>query len=440
MRQLGRRDFLRRGASAVGALALPTIVPSAVRGQEAPSNRLALGLIGCGGRGQWLADAFLRLPGTEIVAVCDVESAAPNVGRTVARNKLLGAYQKAGRQVEVKAFGDYREMLREVPLDAVIVATPDHWHALPTVAALRAGMHVYCEKPLANSIPEGRAICRAAQDSGKVVQVGSHERSTASCRYAAELVRSGKIGQLRRLVVQLPCSDGHHRDARSFRRPTPEAVPDGLDWDAWLGHTPLVPYHPRRCHFWWRFILSYGGGEMTDRGAHVIDIGQLGADKDASGPVSIEAQGVQEPGSLYNAFWDYRFTARYADGLEVIGTSEGPRGIRFEGSEGWIFVNIHGGKLEASRPELLQLQLGATDRSLGRSPGHQLDFLQAVRQNRPAIAPAEAGHRTASFCHLVNAAMRLQRPLRWDPRTEKAVDDPAADALLTPLMRAPYQL
>ena len=424
-----RRRFLQTSAA---ALALPAFVPSRSKGAN---ERLTLGVIGCGGRGRWLTDAFLKQPEVQIVAVADVDTARGNLGREPVKAMV------DAKSPGCRAFTDYRDLLQVDGLDAVVIATPDHWHALCAIAAARAGKHTYCEKPLTNSIPEGRAVVDAVEKAGVVFQTGSHERSTASIRFACERVRNGFLGNLRQVTVNLPCSDNHHQDARSITSvPAPEPVPDGLDYDFWLGHTPLEPYTPRRCHFWWRFVLAYGGGEMTDRGAHVLDIAQLGAGKDESGPLRVEAEGVQTPGSLYDTWWDYNFTFEYADGLRFVGTTDGPRGLKFEGDQGWIFVHIHGGKLEAEPANLLDEQAEPGPISLGRSPGHQRNFVDAVRSGAEVMAPVGAAHRTATLCHLANLAMGLGRPVLWDPERERILGDAAADGMLMPSMRPPWTL
>ncbi len=424
-----RRQFIQTSAA---ALAMPALVPARAKGAN---ERLAIGLIGCGGRGRWLAEAFLKQADAQVVAVCDVDRERGNQGRESVR-RMVDEQQRGCR-----AFADFRELLAMDGLDAVVIATPDHWHALNSIAAARAGKHIYCEKPLTNSIGEGRAVVEAVKQAGVVFQTGSHERSTASIRFACERVRNGFLGDVTRVTINLPCSDKHHQDARALTTvPPPEAVPDGFDYDFWLGHTPALPFTPRRCHFWWRFILNYGGGEMTDRGAHVLDLAQLGTGRDATGPVRVEAAGVTTPGSLYDTYWDYNFTFEYADGLRFVGTTNGPRGLKFEGDKGWIFVHIHGGKLEAEPANLLDEQAAAGPLSLGRSPGHQRNFLDAVQGQGGVMAPAEAGHRTATLCQLANLAMGLKRPLLWDPTKERVLGDAAANGLLTPVMRAPWRL
>jgi predicted dehydrogenase len=272
------------------------------------------------------------------------------------------------------------------------------------------------------------------------LQTGSHERSTPSVRFACELVRNGLIGKVHTVRIHLPCSDGHHQKARSLTSiPPEEPVPEGFDYDFWLGPAPKAPYTPLRTHFWWRFILAYGGGEMTDRGAHIIDLAQLGLGTDDTGPVEIEARGMQNKGSLYDAFWDYEFTNVYANGVRMIGSTATPRGLKFEGTDGWIFIHIHGGKLEAEPASLLKTDASKLKISLGRSPGHVRNFLDAVKSRKDPVAPAEVGHRTATICHLNNIAMRLGRKLKWDPVLEQT-NDAEANKYLHPHLRAPWKL
>ncbi len=427
----------RTALAGAAALAVPYFVPAHVlggQGQPAPSDRITLGVIGTGGRGRALINDALQHRDAVVLAVADVDRHHLDEGKRQTD-------QKAGNQ-DCQAYGDFRDLLARDDIDAVIVATPDHWHALNSVAAAQAGKDIYCEKPLANSIGEGRAIAQAVEANKRILQVGSHERSTAGCRQACELVRSGAIGKVRRVTVSLPTNDRHHNDARSFNEPLdPKPVPDHLDYDFWLGHTPKVAYQPRRVHFWWRFVLAYGGGEMTDRGAHVLDIAQLGLDKDTTGPVKIVAQGKRNTDSLYDVFWDYDFTLTYDDGTELVGTSQqGPRGLKFEGEDGWIFVHIHGGRLQANSADVLATPSDQLSHPLARSPGHMRNFLDCVKSRQQPLAPVEAGHRTGSLCHLANIAMLLERPLSWDPEKEQFANDDEANALVTPSMRDPWTL
>jgi predicted dehydrogenase len=432
-----RRKFLQTStAAAAAAIAAPYFAPATALGfgRTAPSDRIVLGAIGTGGQGQGIMNRFMSFDDVQVVAVCDVEQR-----RLQAVKESVD--KKYGNQ-DCKTYGDFRELVARNDIDMVTVTTPDHWHALCSVAAANAGKHIYCEKPLANSIGEGRAIADAVKNNNVKLQTGSHERSGGDARFACELVRNGRIGKLHTIRINLPTDDPHHKDAKSFKTvPEAQPIPPGFDYDFWLGHTPQAPYHERRCHFWWRFILNYGGGEMTDRGAHVIDIAQLGGGFDDTGPVEIEATGERNAESLYDAFWEYRFINKFANGVTMIGESKGPRGLKFEGDDGWIFIHIHGAKLEASDPKLLENRDTKDYKiQLGRSPGHQRDLIEAIKTGRDPVATAEIGHRTASVCHLNNIAMRLGRKLKWDPEKEQFHDDSEANALVTPVMRAPWKL
>jgi predicted dehydrogenase len=434
-----RRQFLHQAAAATaGALGAPLFVRASAlgrAGRPAASERIVVGVIGTGGRGRGLTGAFLNEKDVQVVAVCDVDDRH-------LRPAVAQVNKKYARK-DCAAYKDFRDLLKHKGLDAVVVATPDHWHALVSVAAARAGKDIYCEKPLANSIAEGRAICEAVRTHKRVLQTGSHERSGDNARFACELVRNGRIGKLQTVRINLPFTDAHLQQARKLDRvPPPMPVPAGFDYDFWLGHTAKVPYTERRCHFWWRFILAYGGGEMTDRGAHVIDLGQLGAGTDDTGPVEIEAKGVQTKGSLYDVFWDYTFANTFASGLKLVGSSAAPRGVKFEGTDGWVFIHVHGAKLEASSPELLrEKDSGDFKVKLGRFHGaHVRNFLDCVKSRKQPVASAEVGHRTASVCHLNNIAMLLGRKLKWDPKAERFIGDEAANKLLTPVMRSPWKL
>ncbi len=434
-----RRQFLGRATSAsVGAFGLPYFVPASALGKAgtvAPSNRIVMGCIGTGGQGTGNMKRFMGSEGVQVVAVCDVDMERRNRAREIV-NKKYG-------NRDCKAYNDFRELVAQKGINAVSIGTPDHWHALTSIAAAKAGMDIYCEKPLANSVGEGRAICDAAKQNNVILQNGSHERSNSKVRFACELVRNGRIGELKTVRINLPCSDGHHKKAQEMNK-APQAtmpVPEGFDYDMWLGHTPKAPYTKNRCHFWWRFILSYGGGEMTDRGAHVIDLAQLGMNADDTGPVEIRAKGTHSTTGLYDAFFDYKFENVYANGVRMIGSTEGPRGLKFEGSEGWIFIHVHGGKLEAKPASMLKETTWADQKvHLGRATSHQQNFLDAVRTKKPPFATAEIGHRTASICHLNNIAMLVGRDLKWDPKKEQVAGGDQANKLLTPKMRAPWHL
>ena len=431
-----RRQFLTQ---ALGATAAAVAIPDFVRasalglsGHVPPSDRIVMASIGSGGKGRHNTGEFLKFPDVQFVAVCDVDTqhAAED------KKQVDMHYQNS----DCRVYGDLRELLQKEKLNAVHVSTPDHWHALASIAAMQAGCDVYCEKPLANTVAESIAIRDAARKLQRIVQTGSHERSNEKVRFAAELARSGRLGKIATVEVNMPCRDEwHHKQVLEFKGiPDPMPVPDQLNWDLWLGHTPLVPYHERRAHFWWRFIWAYGGGEMSDRGAHIIDIAQLALGQDDSGPVSFQAHGTRQPDNLYDVFMDYQFECTYADGVRLVGANKEPRGLKLIGSEGWVFVHVHGGELEASDPEILAAKDLSVD--LGRSPGHHRNFIDCVQSREQPLAHAGIGCRTATLCHLNNIAMLVGRPLQWDPQSEKISGDPDASKLLAPAMRQPWHL
>ncbi len=439
-----RREFVK--AVSVGLATVPYFVPATalgLGGVTPPSDRIVMGAIGCGGKGRHNTGEFLKDKRVQFVAACDVDQSHLKAGV----DEINRHYQNQ----DCAAIADFRELISRDDIDAVHISTPDHWHAVAAVRSMERGKDVYCEKPLANSFGESKAIRDATVRTGRVLQCGSHERSNNNCRFAAELVRNGRIGRLHTVRIQMPCEQDHHLKAKALKSmPAAEPVPEGLDWDRWQGHTRPTDYWAGGCHFWWRFILNYGGGEMTDRGAHIIDIAQLGIGADRSGPIEFEASGVQTPGSPYDAFWDYSFTNTYANGVKLIGSTAGPRGLKFEGADGWLFVAIHGGALTASNREILPENVrqgkpignDQTDASfevqLGRSPGHHTNFLDCVKSRSEPMATAEIGHRTATICHLNNIAMRVGRTVRWDPKCEGLMGDVEAGHLLLPKMRSPW--
>lgn len=379
---------------------------------------------------------FMRFPEIQVVAICDVDERH-------AKAALQSVSKKYG-EGNCKTIHDYRELVALPGLDVVQVTTPDHWHALAAIAALDAKKDVFCEKPLANSVYEGRKIVEAVKRNDRILQVGTQERSAPYSRLAAEIVRNGRIGKLETIKICLPCQDPHHKRVRAVKgTPAPGTVPPEFDYDMWLGHTEKVAYTEMRTHFYWRFILAYGGGEMTDRGAHVIDIGQLGNGTDETGPVEFEAQGVQTPDAMFNTFWDYSFTNTYANGVKLVGTSVGEekdRGVTFVGSDGWVHVHVHGGPVTASKPELLKETFSGSDIQLGRTPSHKANFLEALQTRKAPFATAEIGHRTASICHLNNIAMLTGKKIVWDPAAERITNDESLNKYLKPGFREPFVL
>lgn len=435
-RSLSRRGFLRRtGAMAAGAAAFPYIIPASARGADghvAPSNRITMASIGVGGQGTYDTRALMSLPDVQYLALCDVDK-----GHREAAGKVVQDYyqQKTGKAQAIDLYNDFREVLGRDDIDAVMVAPPDFWHAVISVAACKAGKDIYCEKPLANSVPEGRAVVDAVRRYGRVFQTGSHERSRDNARYAAELVRNGRIGKLHTIRVNMPI-DNHGPIG-----PQPEMpIPEGFDYDMWLGPARPEPYTEKRCHFWFRYILDYSGGEMTDRGAHIIDLAQLGNGTDGHGPISIAGEGWFPEDGLFNTAMGYQFEFEYENGVKLIGESKAPRGIKFEGDDGWVFIHIHGGHLEASRPSLLKEVIGPEELQLGRSRGHHANFIDCVKTRTDPMAPVEVGHGTAVMCHIANIALKRGKKLDWDPVAEQFTNDDEANRMLVPSMRGPWRV
>lgn len=418
---MGRRDFLKRSAVAAGAaLAWPSIVPSSVFGANAPSNRITIGSIGLGGMGTGNMKGFKGKADSEVVAVCDVDA-----GHREKARQTAGLDKKA-------SYEDFHELLARDDIDAVVVATPDHWHAPISIAAVRAGKDVYCEKPQTLTIAEGRALADEVRRYGRVFQTGSQQRSSDNFRLACELVRNGKIGKVRTVRVGLP---GNNRECEPTW--TPEPVPEGFNYDLWLGPAPWEPYHKQRCHYEFRFLLEYSGGQVTNWGAHHLDIAQWGLGMDESGPVEIVGEGEFPETGLFTTAKKVHFEARYANGVKLI-CQTGGSNTRFEGAEGW--VDVRRGGLETEPESLKQTVIGPDEIHLYESRDHKQNFLDCIKSRKDPIANAETGHRSASLCHLGNIAMLLKRKLRWDPRAERFIGDSEANRMRWRPRRAPWQL
>jgi predicted dehydrogenase len=435
-------------------------VPSAVLSATAPSKRINVAVIGNGNQSTLDIPGFLAQDDVRVVAVCDVNRASygyktPDqfLGRKPAQEKVDAFYAKqavSGRYQGCSAYGDFREVLARADVDAVAVIVPDHWHALITVMAARAGKDIYCEKPLSLTIRQGQAMVKAVRAQGRILQTGSHYRSSPANRFACELVRNGRIGQLKR--VRAMVAENNAVDPGPGWQPMP--VPDGFDYEMWLGPAPKAPYHKDRCFYRFRFNLDYSGGQTTNFGAHSLDIAQWGLGTDHSGPIEFEDAGSEWPpqGGLFNTALKVSFRARYANGVELLCETGKPGfGTRFEGTEGWIEYGYGGVKsspaaIAASTiaPNEIHLPVSRADRKAEASrnfiPDHVRNFIDSVKSRRDPIEPVEVGHRTSSICHLGNVAMLLKRKLQWDPVKEEIVGDDEANRMLDRPMRAPWRL
>ncbi len=440
--RLSRRDFLQTTAAA----AAPLVVPSSVFGADAPSNRIHVALIGCGNQSRVDLPSVLRFDDVQVVAVCDVNRGSHGyarsehfLGREPVRDTVNEYYAKktgAGSYRGCGIHADFREVLARDDVDAVMVVLPDHWHALVSVMACQAGKDVYCQKPLSLTVHDGQQMIQAVRKHGRILQTGSQYRSSGSVRRVAELVRNGRIGKVQRAIAIV---NGSGAGPGPGWQPMP--VPDGFDYDFWLGPAPAAPYHLDRCLYRFRFHLDYSGGQVTNTGAHALDIVQWTLGKDGTGPVEFEDLGAVWPpqGHLYTTAMKTAFRARYADGIELICRTQEPGfGARFEGTEGWIQYTA--GKIEASSDAVKDAAIGPDEIHLPVSNNHYRNWLDCIRSRQDPIEPVEAGHRTASICHCGNIAMRLKRRVQWNPETESFVQDDEANQMLRRPYREPWKI
>lgn len=450
-----RRDFLKRSISAgLGLWVAPTIVPASVFGPAAPSNRINIGAIGTGRisrdhdmPGVWKYDDV------RIVAAADVDA-----NRVADAKKLVEGYysKKQGKPYTgVTTYEDYMDLLANKDIDAVLISTPDHWHAKIAIDAVRAGKDVYLQKPTSLTIEEGRKMSDAVNASGRILQIGSQQRSMEQFRVACELVRNGRIGQLKSIDVRLP---GDPAGGNPIEMP----IPKSLNYDMWLGQTPYIPYTLDRVHPLqgydrpgWLRCEQFGAGMITGWGAHHFDIAHWAMDTEYSGPVEISGRAEFPTTGLWNVHGDYATEMLYDNGVVVTGTTnskEKPNGVLFTGTEGWIFVSrgaytasandpaTAGASkaLQASDPKILTSVIGPDETHLYRSSDHHGNWLESVRTRKQNITPAEVAHRSCSACLLQHIAMKLNRKLYWDPILERFKNDDEANAMIARPHRPPY--
>ena len=425
-KSINRRDFLKAAAGTAAVASFPGLVPSSVFGAGAPSERITLGFIGCGKQSQHLMRSLLGSSGTHVVAACDVDKL--KLGRS-SKGIVDKHYadKKDGSYKGCAAYGDFREVLARPDIDAVVISTPDHWHAAISVAACRAGKDIYCEKPLTQTIAEARAMVNAVRLYNRVFQTGSMQRSSREFRFACELVQNGYIGDIKHVTVGV---GGPPED----KPLPPEPVPDYLDWDMWVGPAMWRPYNNDLApHISfdgfpnWRYHSYYGGGGMTDWGAHHFDIAQWGLGMDGSGPVEI----IPPDGKDYKVL-----TYKYANGIPM--TRDNANGILFEGTTGKVEVNR--GYLKTWPDNLKDQVIGPDKIHLYDSKNHFTDWLDAIRKRTKPICDIEIGVSSVTVCHLGNIAYALQRPLKWDPKREGFLGDEEANRLLSRPYRSPWVL
>ena len=456
---LDRRDFFRRAGAAAAASALPAWFAREVRAAEqaqapgpaSPNDSPGICLVGCGGQGT--GDARNASRYGDVVAICDVDDRhVANAGEAFPR---------------AMQFRDFREAIAHAGVDVVVNGTPDHWHTLVNIHAMRQGKDVYGEKPLTLTIDEGKRLVEVQRQTNRIFQTGSQQRSDRRFRLACELVRNGRLGTLRHVLVALPAA----RNDGPFE---PAPVPEWLDWDFWQGQAPQHDYVPQRCHGTFRYWQEYSAGTITDWGAHHFDIAQWGIGADGSGPVSAHGRELSTPiPGGYTTPADYWIEYEYAGGVRLTcvstqadsgsgaprrqrrqnqGATPAPaapptpqppprpgllhNGVLFEGDGGWIFVTR--GRIAASDPALLDEPLPSGATRLYASDNHMGNFFDCVRTRKPTICPTEVGHRSVSVCHLGHISIRLGRKLKWDPTAEQFAGDDEANGMLAREMRKPW--
>ena len=420
---VSRKNFLRGGMAAWAAGAF-NIVPSSVFGANAPSNRITMALIGSGGQGCSDMGGFLGCHDLVMVAVCDV-----NKEKT---RKAKETVDRRYNNSDCKEYMDFREVCDRDDIDTVLIATPDHWHAYIGTYALAHGKDCYGEKPLTHDLKEGRALVNAVNKYSRVWQTGSQQRSGNEFRKAVELVRNGRIGKIKRVEVGLP--GGGRGPAAKPGAP----IPEGLNWDMWLGPAPERPF--LGVYDWnWRWVLEWGGGQLMDWIGHHCDIAQWGLGMDRSGPVSFKGYAPYEPeGGIYDSFKQYHVECKYANGIELAVASDVKGGCTWYGENGeWIHVNR--GELNASKNSIKEAKIEPGELHI-ESNGHQRDFLDAVKARDLCHADCETAHRSASVGHLCQIALLTGREIKWDPATETIIGDKRAEALLGRAPRGNWKL
>ena len=449
-----RRKFITKSAmGTVAMVGFPNIVPAHVLGKNAPSNKINIGQIGCGriARSHDLVDT-MAFDIANVMAVCDVDANRMKDGKILVDQfyqKKTGKSNYKG----TKMFGDYHEMLNDKDIDAVLISTPDHWHAQPAMEAAMAGKDIYLQKPTSLTVEEGRQLVNAVKKNNVILQVGTQQRAMPQFRIAAELVRNGRIGQLHTVKIGLPGDPGG-----------PEApampIPENLNYDMWLGSTPQVPYteigvHPQKGYSrpGWLRHENYGAGMITGWGQHHYDSAAWGMNTEMTGPTSVQAIADFPKSGLWNVHGDFMVKHEYDNGITAMTSGGYPNGVRYEGSEGWIFVSRGSyvasssdpvaqekskKALDASDPKILKSEIGKNETHLYKIDDQHGNWLDCIQSRKAPISPVEIGHMACVVCLISHIAMKIPRKLEWDSKKEKFINDDEANALLSRPQRKPY--
>lgn len=422
---------------AAGTLIIPTILPSNVFGRSAPSNRINVAVIGCGRQSvtpnipQLLASEHANL-----LAVCDVD--AWRLANAVKQVNDEYTKQKNRDYTGCKGYADYREVLRNKDIDAVMLSLPDHWHVPMAIDAARAGKHISLEKPISTCIEHGRKLVEAIKKYKVVTRNDSEFRTLPGFSRSVELVRNGRIGKLQRIYMAVPAELNG-----SALKPQPiMPVPDELNYDMWLGPAWEVPYTEKRVHAikaygrpGWMRVSDYCNGMISNWGAHLMGIAQWGHNTEYTGPVSIEGSGDFDKG-LWNTMNRFDIKYQFTDGVEVLFKIERPY-VRFEGTDGWVEIE-YPDKLSASSQTILDSEIGPNELQLRNLPNDKNDFLLAIKGSKPSLEPLETAHRTISMCQLGLISIQTGSKIQWNPHTEEIIGDNAATALLDRPIREKY--
>ena len=442
-----RRNFIKQaGIAASAIISVPTIIPAACvgkSGQTAPSDKINLAFIGAGNQATNDVMDFLADDRVVVTLICDVNKKSDGywdgrvAGREYIRDVVNGYYSKKFERPynACSDLEDFREVIARKDIDAVEIATPDHWHAIPVLMAAAAKKDIYCQKPLSITIAEGRAMSDAVKHHNVVFQTGSQQRSNPNFRRICELVRNGRIGKLETVICGLPAGTPDY--GKKAHLTAVEPVPEGFNYDLWLGPAPFAEYAPCRTHVNFRWILDYSGGQLTDWGGHHPDIAQWGMDTELTGPVKIQnarAKWAEHP--HYNTATDFYFESIYENGVKMIVQSGADFGVTFIGSEGKVWSDR--GKHTVELENLNDSVIGPNEIQLYKSDNHFRNFIDCVISRRETIAPVEVAHRSITIAHLGNIAMKLGKDLVWDPKTERILNMPEANEMQSRPMREPW--
>ncbi len=440
-------------ATTAGAIIIPSVVPSSVFGKNAPSNKINVGQIGCGRIAQ-----THDMPGTlqhdvaRMVAVSDLDSNRMKDGKKLVEN----FYKKktgSNNAVDVKMYGDYKEMLLNKDIDAVIISTPDHWHSQPALEAALAGKDIYLQKPTSLTVTEGRLLSDIVHRQGTILQMGTQQRSMPQFRRAAELVRNGRIGKIHTVKIGLPGDP-----AGPVFETGP--VPSTFNYNMWLGSTPEIPYHEKLVHpqkgysrpGWLRYE-NYGAGMITGWGQHHFDSAAWGMDTEHTGPISVEAVAQFPKSGTWNVHGDFMVKQEYENGITVFVSGGYTNGVRYEGEDGWVFVSRgsytaspsdpvdkekSAKALNASDPKILNSVIGPDEIHLYKSDEQHGNWLDCIQSRKQPISPIEIGHRACSICLISHIAMKVPGVLNWNPNTERFTNNDLANSMLSRPQRYPY--